>query len=84
MAEGIGIDRITNNFDKAQVDGAIQIPDIEAVEMAHHLRKYDGINIGPSAAINVVAAVRLAKKLGPGKTICTIICDGGDRYKSKF
>jgi cysteine synthase A len=52
--------------------------------MAYHLRKYDGINIGPSAAINVVAAVRLAKKLGPGKSICTIICDGGERYKLKY
>ena len=52
--------------------------------MAYHLKQNDGILIGPSAAINVVGAVKLAQKLGPGHSVATVICDSGDRYKSKL
>ena len=85
MTEGIGIDRVTLNFEEAQIDGAINVKDdTECVEMAYHLKKHDGISIGPSAALNVVGAVKLAKKLGPGKTIVTVLCDAGHRYNSKL
>ena len=69
---------------KSKVDGAMTVEDIEAVEMAYYLKKYDGISIGPSASMNVCAAVKLAKKLGPGHTIVTILCDTGDRYLTKL
>ena len=84
FAEGIGIDRVTKNFEKSQVDGSLQVTDEEAVEMVYYLKENDGILVGPSAAINVVGAVKLAKNLGPGHTVATIICDGGDRYKTKL
>ena len=84
FAEGIGIDRVTKNFEQAKVDGSMQVTDKEAVEMAYYLKEHDGILIGPSAAINVVGAVKLAKELGPGHTVATVICDSGDRYKSKL
>lgn len=66
------------------MDGAIRITDLEAVEMAYYLKEYEGLFIGPSAALNVVGAVKAAKLLGPGNTIVTIICDGGIKYKSKL
>ena len=84
MMEGVGIDRITGQFKQAKVDGAIRITDLEAVEMAYYLKEYEGLFIGPSAALNVVGAVKAAKLLGPGNTIVTIICDGGIKYKSKL
>ena len=62
----------------------MQVTDNEAVEMVYYLKENDGLLIGPSAAINVVGAVKLAKMLGPGHTVATVICDGGDRYKSKL
>ena len=64
MAEGIGIDRLTANFANARVDGAFQCTDRETVEMAYFLQSHDGIFIGPSAALNVVGAVKLARLLG--------------------
>ena len=84
IQEGIGIDRATSNFVKAKIDGAMVVTDQEAVEMAYYLTKYEGLCLGPSAAINVVGAVKLAKHLGPGHTIATILCDGGERYQSKL
>lgn len=58
--------------------------DREAVEMAYHLLHEEGIFVGPSAALNVVGAVKLARLMGPGHTIVTVLCDGGDRYRSKL
>jgi cysteine synthase A len=88
ITEGIGIDRKTNNLgtslDAGHIDGAMQATDAEAVDMAYHLLKNEGIFVGPSAAMNVVGAVKLAKKMGPGNTIVTVLCDGGDRYMSKL
>lgn len=84
ITEGIGIMRLTANFRRARLDGAMQGTDQEVIEMAHFLLKRDGLFIGSSAALNVVGAVRLAQKLGPGKTIVTILCDGGGRYQSRM
>lgn len=64
VAEGIGIGRLTANFANARVDGAFQCNDRETVEMAYFLQNHDGIFIGPSAALNVVGAVKLARLLG--------------------
>ncbi len=84
ITEGIGINRETANFRRAKLDGAFQGTDQEVIEMAHYLLKNDGLFIGSSAALNVVGAVRLARQLGKGKTIATILCDGGGRYQSRM
>eukprot|EP00658_Telonema_sp_P-2_P071318 TRINITY_DN60598_c0_g1_i1.p1 TRINITY_DN60598_c0_g1~~TRINITY_DN60598_c0_g1_i1.p1 ORF type:complete len:189 (-),score=48.74 TRINITY_DN60598_c0_g1_i1:296-862(-) len=84
ISEGIGIDRKTANFATSVLDGAMQGTDREAVEMAYFLMRNEGLFVGPSAALNVVGAVKLARILGPNKTIVTVICDGGDRYRSKI
>jgi len=84
ITEGIGINRGTANFYRAQLDGAFQGSDLEAIEMAHYLLKCDGLFLGSSAALNVVGAVKLARKLGKGKVIVTILCDGGGRYQSRM
>ena len=81
--EGIGIGRIVENFKKAKLDGAFQGDDLEAVNMIYYLMRNEGICIGPSAALNLVGAVKVAKKMGPGHTICTVLCDAGERYSSK-
>jgi len=82
--EGIGINRQTENFAKAKLDGAIKGTEIEGVEMAYHLLRNDGLFIGASSALNCVGVVRLAKKLGPGHVIVTVLSDGGQRYLSKL
>lgn len=88
ITEGIGIDRVTVNFDSGLstgcIDGCLTGTDRESVEMAFYCLRNEGVFIGPSAALNVVGAVKLARKLGPGKTVCTILCDGGERYSSKM
>lgn len=78
----IGIHRLTDNFKRAALDGAFRGYDDEVIEMIYYLKKNDGIQVGPSAALNFVGAVKLARKLGRGHTIATLICDHGDRYKS--
>lgn len=82
VTEGIGIGRLTSNFAAARVDGAFQGSDEEALAMKLYLTRYEGINVGPSAALNVVGAVKLARVLGPDSTIVTILCDSGERYSS--
>lgn len=82
--EGIGIGRITKNFSQAKIDHALRGSDREAVEMAYYLMREEGIYIGSSAALNVVGAVKVAKKLGPGHVVVTILCDSGERYVSKL
>ncbi len=84
ITEGIGINRETANFRRAKLDGAFQGTDQEVIEMAYYLLKHDGLFVGSSAALNVVGAVRLARKLGEGKVIATILCDGGGRYQSRM
>lgn len=86
IVEGIGIGRLTANFAAAlpHVDGAFDGTDAEAVDMAYFLLRNEGLFVGPSAALNVVGAVKAARQLGPGHTVVTVICDGGDRYRSKL
>ncbi|OQR97509.1 cysteine synthase [Achlya hypogyna] len=84
IAEGIGLSRVTPNFKKSVVDHGIVVTNTEIVRMAYHLLRHDGIFVGPSAALNVVGAVKLARELGPGHTVVTVLCDGGDRYRSKL
>jgi cysteine synthase A len=84
ITEGIGINRETANFRRAKLDGAFQGSDREVIEMAYYLLRHDGLFVGSSAALNVVGAVRLARQLGPGKVIATILCDGGGRYQSRM
>ncbi|KAK9854451.1 hypothetical protein WJX84_006138, partial [Apatococcus fuscideae] len=84
ITEGIGINRETSNFKLAQIDSAFQGTDREAVEMAAYLMRNDGLFVGSSAAMNCVGAVKLARSLGPGKVVVTILCDGGQRHLSKF
>jgi len=82
--EGIGIGRITANFSQGELDGAMRGTDVEAVNMAYYLMRNEGLCLGPSAALNVVGAVKTARRLGPGKTVVTILCDSGERYSSKI
>jgi len=84
ITEGIGINRATANFNRARLDGAFQGTDQQVIEMSQYLLKHDGLFVGSSAALNVVGAVKLARKLGKGHTIATILCDGGGRYQSRM
>ena len=84
ITEGIGQGRITRNLDDAPIDVAYQIPDEEAVPLVFDLLKHEGLCLGGSSGINVAGAIRLARDLGPGHTIVTILCDYGTRYQSKL
>lgn len=84
VTEGIGIMRETANFAMAKLDDAMTAEDATMVEMAHYLRNHEGLFVGTSAALNVVGAVKLARKLGPGKTIATMLCDGAGRYQARL
>ena len=84
ITEGIGNGRITKNFDKALVDDAFQTSDIEALNIIYDLIEKQKIILGGSSGINIAGAVKLARKMGPGKTIVTILCDHGKRYASKI
>ncbi|MFO8038316.1 MAG: cysteine synthase A [Sodalinema sp.] len=84
ITEGIGNSRITANMDGAPIDDAIQIDDTEAVRVVYQLLRKDGLFMGGSVGINVGAAVALAKELGPGHTIVTVLCDSGSRYQSRL
>ncbi|PPQ37186.1 cysteine synthase A [Rhodoblastus acidophilus] len=84
ITEGIGQGRITANLAQAPVDFAYQIPDEEALPIVFDLAAKEGLLLGGSSAINIAGAIRLAKQLGPGKTIVTVLCDSGARYASKL
>ncbi|MEM8988152.1 MAG: cysteine synthase A [Pseudomonadota bacterium] len=84
VMEGIGQGRITENLKNAVVDHPFMIEDNEAIEILYGLIAQEGLSLGGSAGMNVAGAVRLAKALGPGKTIVTILCDYGNRYASKL
>lgn len=84
ISEGIGQSRITRNLEGAPVDRAWQIPDDEALPIVFDLLKEEGLCLGSSSGINVAGAVRLARELGPGHVIVTILCDYGTRYQSKL
>lgn len=80
IMEGVGCDRVTRNFAAASIDGSFQVPDEESVAMARHLLQAEGLFVGGSSGMNCAAAVHAARELGPGHTIVTILCDGGQRY----
>ena len=84
ITEGIGNSRITANMEGVPIDDAIQIDDKLCVEVVYQLLKKDGLFLGGSTGINVGAAVALAKQMGPGHTIVTILCDSGARYQSRL
>jgi cysteine synthase len=84
ITEGIGQGRITNNLEGIVVDDAFQIPDAEALQIAFDLLRHEGLCMGGSTGVNVAGAIRLAKQMGPGHTIVTILCDYGTRYASKI
>ncbi|WP_036281587.1 cysteine synthase A [Methylocystis sp. ATCC 49242] len=84
ITEGIGQGRITANLEGAPIDVAYRIPDAEALDIVFALAQDEGLLLGGSSGINVAGAMRLARELGPGHTIVTILCDGGARYASKL
>ena len=84
ISEGIGQGRITANLEGLTVDAPFQIPDEEAIPVVFGLLEQEGLCLGASSGVNVAGAVRLARQLGPGHTIVTILCDGGMRYQSKL
>ncbi len=84
ITEGIGQGRITANVAQAEVDLPFQIPDEEALPIVFDLLKDEGLCLGGSDGINAAGAIRLAQELGPGHTIVTILCYGGQRYQSKL
>ncbi len=84
ISEGIGSTRITANFAGAPIDDAEMIPDQECVDMVYRLLYEEGLYLGGSSGINVAAAVHVAKALGPGHTIVTLLCDSGARYQSRL
>ena len=84
ITEGIGTGRITKNFDKALIDEAFQTDDTEALNIVYDLIREQRIILGGSSGINIAGAIKLAKQMGPGKTIVTILCDHGKRYASKI
>jgi cysteine synthase A len=84
ITEGIGQSRVPENLVGAPIDDAERIPDAEALEQIFDLLIHEGLSVGTSSGINVAAAVRVAKTLGPGHTIVTVLCDGGARYASKL
>jgi cysteine synthase A len=84
ITEGIGNSRVTANMAEAPADDAIRVDDAEAVRVVYQLLERDGLFLGGSSGINVGAAVALAKQMGPGHRIVTILCDSGSRYQSKL
>jgi cysteine synthase A len=84
ITEGIGLGRVTAVIETAEVDDAFLIPDEEAVTVIYELLEHEGLCLGGSTGINVAGAIRLARQLGPGHTIVTILCDSGNRYQSKL
>ena len=84
ITEGIGNSRITKNMENMPVDDCFRIDDVEAIKILNKVLKEDGLFLGGSVGINLASAVQLARKLGPGHTIVTVLCDGGARYQSKL
>ena len=84
ISEGIGQGRITANLEGLEVDMAYNVPDKEALPIIFDLLSEEGLCMGGSTGINIAGAIRMAKEMGPGKTIVTILCDVGNRYQSKL
>jgi cysteine synthase A len=84
ITEGIGQSRVPGNLEGAPIDAALRIPDEEMLEQVFDLTIHEGLCVGGSAGLNVAAAIRVARDLGPGHTVVTVLCDGGARYQSKL
>ena len=84
ISEGIGQGRITKNLEGLKVDAPFQIPDPEWLPIVFDLLKHEGLCVGGSSGVNVAGAIRLARQMGPGHTIVTLLCDYGTRYQSKM
>ena len=84
ITEGIGNSRITANFKDTPVDVSYQVPDSEAIPLVYEMIRKEGLVLGGSSGINVAGAMRLARELGPGHTIVTILCDSGLRYQARL
>ncbi|QRN96938.1 cysteine synthase A [Archangium violaceum] len=84
ITEGIGQGRITANLEGAPIDEAFQVSDEEALPILFDLIEHEGLFLGGSSAVNVAGAIRLARKMGPGHTVVTVLCDSGNRYASKL
>ncbi len=84
ITEGIGQSRVPANLDGAPIDDAEKIPDAEALGHIYDVLIHEGLSVGTSSGINIAAAVRVAKAMGPGHTVVTVLCDGGSRYQSKL
>ena len=84
ITEGIGQARVTGNLEGLDLDFAYQVPDAEALKIVFDLVQHEGLCLGGSSGVNVAGAIRLARELGPGKTIVTVLCDLGQRYQGKL
>jgi cysteine synthase A len=84
ITEGIGVNRITENLRDLSVDHAFRIEDEETLSILFDLVRHEGLSLGPSSGVNIAGAMRLAREMGPGKTIVTVLCDSGQRYASKI
>jgi cysteine synthase len=84
ITEGIGIGRVTANLAGTPIDQAIAVTDADAVETVYRLLYAEGLMLGSASGVNVAAAVQVARELGPGHTITTILCDGGQKYQSRL
>jgi cysteine synthase A len=84
ITEGIGLGRVTPIIEDIKIDHAYMIPDEEAIPIVFDLLEHEGLCLGGSTGVNVAGAIRLAKQLGPGHTVVTVLCDSGARYQSKL
>ncbi len=84
ITEGIGIGRVTANLAGAPIDDAVHVEDADSVRCVYRLLHEDGLFLGSTSGINVAAAVRVARELGPGHTVVTVLCDGGAKYQSRL
>ena len=84
ISEGIGQGRVTKTLEDAPIDAAFQVTDVEMLEVVYDLLQHEGLCLGGSTGVNVAGAMKLAREMGPGHTIVTILCDYGTRYQSKI
>jgi cysteine synthase len=84
ITEGIGTGRVTANLEGAPIDDAMRVPDTETMHYLYRMLREEGLLLGSTAGINVAGAVRLARQMGPGHTIVTVLCDGGAKYQSRL
>jgi cysteine synthase A len=84
ITEGIGIGRVTANLEGAPIDDAVHVPDADTVRWVYRLLHEEGLFLGSTSGINVAAAVQVARELGPGHMIVTVLCDGGAKYQSRL